>query len=398
VSCVPYVRFPHLKLWSRLMPVLPHKNDLRLLRFENDVPDSDGSETYAAQTDYVTARSLVPHFSSLADGYLRVEPFEVCVFDPSRDWNDKKILIHRIGGAGDLLFITPLIHDIKTRWPRCSVFVHCKSMYHWVFHENREVEGCLCSPLTRSQIDVFDAHICLEDIIEYNPLAKTKSIIDVYAGAAGIELSSRCLNYAPPEAIVRRMRERFPLIVCHRIGISWRSSSPIRDYPQENFLEIIRHLMLAKIQVVLFGNHFGGIKQVPLFIDTQGVSPKLTWEESTAFMSTCNVIVGPDSSAIHFAGAMGIPALGIYGSFPSRLRIDMQLTTQAIEATGPCAPCFHHVRHGRDFPENGPCLQTGRCEVLASIKPQQILDRIFDMLQQKQEEPSDQDLARVKVL
>jgi len=138
--------------------------------------------------------------------------------------------------------------------------------------------------------------------------------------------------------------------------------------------------MKANIQVALLGKTPTGVNRQPLFIDLAGEKPALSWEESIAFMKTCDLVLGPDSGAIHFAGAMGLPSLGLYGSFLASLRIPSQPATQAIQAMGACAPCFHHARKHVNFPTNGPCRLSGQCDVLASITPQQIVAKIAEMI------------------
>ena len=158
------------------------------------------------------------------------------------------------------------------------------------------------------------------------------------------------------------------------------SDGVIRNYPYKLSLEVIAALMKNNIQVVLLGKFVTGVKSTPLFLDLAGEKPTVSWEESVAFMKTCDLVLGPDSSAIHFAGAMGVPSLGLFGPFLAKLRIPPQPATQAIQATGACAPCFHHGRGNAPFPPNGPCALTGLCEVLASITPQQVATKIFEMI------------------
>jgi ADP-heptose:LPS heptosyltransferase len=351
------------------------------MRFESDVYDVTVEEHLKADVDYIIPRELIRHYASASDGHMSIERYQIGrPFNKNLDWNGKRILIHRSGSAGDLLFITPLLRELKAKWPQCQIVFNCEQRYRWVLEHNPHVDQCVSPPLVRETVEAFDAQIDLESASEFSPLAKTHILTEVYASVADIELSDIKTLYSPLPAVAEKVKQRFPKTNIKRVGISLLSDSVIRDYPYSRCLEVIGALMKANIQVVLLGKSATGVKSTPLFIDLAGEKPSLTWEESTAFMQTCDLVLGPDSSAIHFAGAMGIPSLGLFGPFLAKLRIPSQPATQAIQGIGPCAPCFHHGRANSTFPPNGPCKLSGHCDVLAAIPPQQVLAKIFEML------------------
>ena len=91
---------------------------MRLIRFESDVDDVTDGKHLKAGVDYIVTKTLLEHYCIASDGCLSVESYEIKKsFTPDLDWNGKRLLIHRFGGAGDLLFITPLLREIKERWP-----------------------------------------------------------------------------------------------------------------------------------------------------------------------------------------------------------------------------------------------------------------------------------------
>jgi len=355
---------------------------MRIMQFESGIYDVAIEKQLKCGVDYIIPRELISYYASISDGHLTIQKYDIPnTFDPDKDWNGKRLLIHRSGSAGDLLFITPLIQELKQRWPECRITFNCEKRYVWVLKNNPDVDVCVTPPLLREEINAFDAQIDLESASEFHPLANKKILTDVYAAVPGIELPKdhRTL-YTPQPIIVDTIARRYPKTTQLRVGISLMSDGLIRNYPYKNNIEVIKALMGEGIQVVLLGKFKTGIRSTPLFIDMASEKPVLTWEESTAFMKTCDLVLGPDSSAIHFAGAMGIPSLGLYGPFLANLRIPPQPATQAIQGTGPCSPCFHHGRGNEPFPPNGPCKKTEQCDVLASIPPQQVIEKIFDIL------------------
>ena len=105
----------------------------------------------------------------------------------------------------------------------------------------------------------------------------------------------------------------------------------------------------------------------------------LTFRQSAAFLESCDCFFGPDSSLLHAAGALDVPAVGVFGAYPWKLRTAYYTSVVAIQGIDGCslAPCFHqdHSWTGT-FPANGPCMQTGQCSVLVSIDPKRVIAKI----------------------
>lgn len=99
-----------------------------------------------------------------------------------------------------------------------------------------------------------------------------------------------------------------------------------------------------------------------------------------AMLQTCDLCIAPDSAYSHVAGALGIPAIVCYGPIPSRLRSSYYPSVKAFDGFATCAPCFHHTRGGDEFPANGPCHTTHRCEALAQISPEIIVKAALSAL------------------
>jgi ADP-heptose:LPS heptosyltransferase len=372
---------------------------MRLIQFDTDFFDSVRQTQLKGGVDYLVTQLFAGYYSSICDGYLSIKPYPLKKFSPDKNWNGKRILIHRsVGGAGDLLFLTPLFRALKQKWPRCHITLYCYEMYHWILKDNPHLDACVDFqlPMTPKSLKGFDGHIDLEDAIEYSKLSHTHSAVDVFADAAGIVLEDKTPVYEPDPAIVEKIAQRFPKKT-QRVAIALKSGSVLRDYPMENFIEITRSLLRNSIEVFLLGGPRQTINgEHPLYHELLNENPLLSWEENVALIKTCDLVVGPDSSAIHFAGTMGVPALGLYAAFPADLRI--QGKTQAIQASGPCAPCFAQDRGGIHFPPGGPCNISRKCDILASIPLQQITAKIFEMLASPQPEPAPSEGAEKKVI
>ena len=54
------------------------------------------------------------------------------------------------------------------------------------------------------------------------------------------------------------------------------------------------------------------------------------------------LVIAPDSSMVHIAGALKKPVIGLYSSFKSNLRMKWYRYAHAFESEYQCAPCFIH--------------------------------------------------------
>lgn len=170
----------------------------------------------------------------------------------------------------------------------------------------------------------------------------------------------------------------FPRTKKRRIGVQIQAQARCRSYPRTGL--IVEALRRAEWEVYLLG------RPGEFRVDGAG-SPDivdlsrrgLTWRQSAASLLTCDMVLAPDSSMLHAAGALNIPAVGLFGPFPWKLRTAYYPSVHALQGTDGCpmAPCFHSPHLGiADFPAAGPCASTGRCEVLESILPARILAKV----------------------
>ena len=88
-------------------------------------------------------------------------------------------------------------------------------------------------------------------------------------------------------------------------------------------------------------------------------------------------VTAPDSVWTHVAGALGMPAVALYGSEPWLLRTIHCAKTHAL-TSGKCAraPCHFWARNPLDYPADGPCAKTRLCEELAGITPERLVAAI----------------------
>lgn len=329
--------------------------------------------------DYILNDTFAAQLLARANGGTMRPLEERRPFDETKDWNGKRLLFIRPAGFGDLVLLTPVLREIKRRWPSVVINVCAVSLYGPVLKNLPFVDGILAFPVTKAICETYDAWVFFENSIEENPRAREVHMTDLFAEITGINgIDDKKPAYAlTPSEMVYSM-EAFPRVNgTRRLCIQVGASAKARVYPKQMLGEVVGKMLEKGWEVFLLGQ--AGEVRVEAkhpalrVLSEQGIS----FRQSAAVLNYADCFLGSDSALLHVAGALGVPAVGLYGPFPANLRTAYCPTTFIIEGKGPCAPCFHHyVPPFHDWPENGPCNQTGRCEVLASIKPDRVIHAI----------------------
>lgn len=339
--------------------------------------------TLQAGVYYMENVSAVEYLYAADGDGLVSEPTWMQPLVENEDYNGRKILIMRIGGFGDLLFLTPSLKEIKRRWPRCHLAVCCGRVFAPVFDNIGLVDEIVPYPPTEIRARTFHAVCPLEGIIEGNPLAETLHATDVMAKYIGLsELHDKLAIYDVSDEERAWAKATYPKTPgVRRLGIQVRASAASRTYPLPAMNQVGHLVHRAGWETYILGKK-GDLEKPHKELRFHNCCvDDLTFRQSAAVLTTCDVIVGPDSALVHVAGAQGIPCVALYGPFPWKLRTAYARTTVALQGIGACAPCFHHERKGQMFPVDGPCHKSRQCDVLSSITPEKIAKTILRLRQ-----------------
>ena len=298
--------------------------------------------------------------------------------EPRYDYSNKKILLVRVGGFGDLILLTPVMRAIKARWPSCELHVCTMAHYGQVLQGLPFVDKVVPYPLAYDSVMEYASVVYYENAIEHNRLAEKVHMTELFASLAGMpvpEVMQPAYAVRASEAVWAA--EMFPRVngtrrVCIQVG----ASGICRVFPRHALGEVVGMMLRHGWEVFLLGAK-GEIK-------LPDGSPKnlrnlsemdLTFRQSAAVVNGADVFIGSDSALLHIAGALNVPAVGLYGPFPWKLRTAHCPNTVALQGSGACSPCFHHASASlrNHFPDKCPSKDKGYCEVLASIDPKRIV-------------------------
>lgn len=295
---------------------------------------------------------------------------------------ERKILIAGSLSYGDCIMLTPVLRAFKQAFPKCSLHVAVLPYYRGTFLHLDYIDGFASWPLPYAEYQQFDEVHFLEHFSRH-PDAKTKHLTEIFANLCGVAVTDRRCDFQVTADEKDWAAKTFPrteepdsITYRKRIGIQVQASQHCRTYPAEKLRDVMTLLLKKGWELWMMGrfgeyacNEIGHIHDLSRHANT--------FRAQAAFLTTCDVFLGPDSGFIHAAGAMGIPAVGLYGPYPWQLRTAQYPTVLAITGHGDCAPCFHiSTKMQPPFPVNQPCFRQKKCMVLDSIEPEHVVRRI----------------------
>lgn len=295
-----------------------------------------------------------------------------------------RILVVRPGGFGDLLFLTPVFRTLKAENPSLSISVACFPEYAQVLDNNPDVDELVQYPIPLRLVEKYDIIIPLENTVETE--RKIHAVDRFYQefgllGAAVPPAAKKCL-YVRTEKEILGAASAFPPRYsaddqpAPRLGVQVVASAVCRTYSHDLLAQACEMLHRQGWEIFFFGEPRSlKIEDQERIVNLSRYG--LTFRQSAAILATCDVVLAPDSALAHLAGALDLPCVALYGPFPWQLRTSYHPKTIALSGDKmKCAPCFHQPKSNKHFPTKGPCNQSGRCEVLASIPPARIAAKV----------------------
>ena len=289
------------------------------------------------------------------------------VYKPYRgdDLTNKTILFWRTGGIGDLLFIKPILVYLKKKFENCTIFFACGPQYQPMLENWDCIDKLIDLPFNVSYLWRSDYHAIFEGVIERCREAHSTNCYRLFTKWLSLEIPDSELvpKQTPKEEKVKYCRDvlkEWGLGEKSFIVIQPRASSPIRT-PSPDFWKKIINKVTKKHKVVItdspkqnetmsqFINILDNKDSVYNFCNfSKGI------DDSIALTSLSKGVVATDTALNHVAISLGIKAFGIFGPFPSYVRLDTypKDLCSSIDAKIKCSPCFLHGH--RPCPNSDP--------------------------------------------
>lgn len=291
------------------------------------------------------------------------------------------ILVTRaMGGLGDLLMMTPGLRALRKKYPQEKIHFAIPSAFFSLLEGNDDFE-CIdiesASLQTAEYAKWYNLTDCPASRIESMEFPNIKSNrIEIFAAAMGINKKELAQSgYAPRYEIsadeCKAAEDYIASINPDNkkiIGIQPYSAETYRNWSQ---IEELAVTLSQDSLVLVFNNE--AIKGYQGNHIIKVVQPLRT---SFAIVAQCDLIISPDSSFVHLAAALSLPAIGVFGPTSGQVIARHYLKSKPImpnKTDFPCSPCYRN--------ENLLCNLAGnRTSVcLAHIKPTDVLTAIEEL-------------------
>ena len=232
----------------------------------------------------------------------------------------EEVFLFRSGGIGDVMFMLPLVKYLKEHYG-VRIKIGTSPMYSLVLENNPYVNKIVQMPFLVKELETSDYHLMFEGIIE----EKTKNsqimhAVDLFLEEGGVnykEISAKdkipylFLKDNELEKIDKEIKNLRIDHAAKRIGVQIESSSPIRTFPLDKLIVVMKKLIERGFVVFVFG----GSKQEQvgrylreIFLKEKNfvnlISSKRSLRDSVLYVKRMDVMVAPDSSFVHIAGGL----------------------------------------------------------------------------------------------
>lgn len=273
-----------------------------------------------------------------------------------QDLTNKSLISIREGGAGDLLFKTPVFRYLKEKYPSCRISVACLPSYHSLLKANPHINSIYGHILPYSIFKKYDYFSTFEGILESGKESQYVNVYDLFAKRFGID-PSEIRDKTPVLTVPEVTREYWKCVLKHRlnspkkIGLQLRASSPIRTIPPATNAAIVRGLTAKGYKVFLIDAQ-SMKRETAKFIAEHSLDGVIdiskysdNFERMIGAIDAVDLIIAPDSSGNHIAAALGKPLVGLFGPFRSDVRLKYYKNAVGIDALpSRCGNgCFIHT-------------------------------------------------------
>jgi ADP-heptose:LPS heptosyltransferase len=342
---------------------------------------------FEAGHKYVMAEDVEGQYRSTFGDKLGMSyPFETAYKKYNgQDLTNKRIMTFRTGGIGDLCFVNPVFRYLKKKYPGC--FIRVASGCKQPLENLPDIDELYDMPFDAKLLEDMDYHLMFQGIIESsNEQSKRMHATDMFFSYFGID----SLQFPNEDKVPRLFfkKEEFdwlkPILVNmgikesdYVVGLQIESSSPLRNFPRDK-IKIIVDLLAQEenTKVVLIGTEQHEITGQYYKGNSPNVllATRFTVRQAFVLATRYDLVISPDTFMVQVAGALDKPLVGLYGPFPSEVRMKYFKNAIGLDPSVACSPCFKH-----DF---RPCVKGNPSPCFSQVNIEDILQAI-DYLKNK---------------
>jgi len=288
----------------------------------------------------------------------------------------------RLGGIGDVLMTTPLLKAIKTLLPNCHLIYATDLKYSQgaladIINHNPYVDELIATSEVNDSLYDYSVDITATGLDKERSGSIPPNRIDLFADAVGVsidadpvtiyEVTQEEREHAKKEIKVKYLNGR-NRDETNLIAIQSKSNDARRTWPLKNVQELCDLLSEDEKNVVLL---FDWGNTVSKWITKKNVIliPDMDLVSLAPIIEQVDLVVCPDISMLHIAGALNKKIVSRFGPIPPESRINHYQNASAITLNLSCRPCWYS-------PKCTGGSSDSRLECISKITPHLVLKAI----------------------
>ncbi len=295
----------------------------------------------------------------------------------------RPVIFSRFAGMGDIVCTLPAALELKKRYPGATFIYNCAASFACLPRM-----GGVTERVTNLRTIGLVGHWYGWLLAGFYPFsygdeashtASTEIVIREYGRPFGVETGDTHPRLTINPAVLSRVKLHLSrigsglenLILIHP-GPSW----PVRTWPQEQWLELLRHLRghgftnIVQVGAGIRNYANVGAEEFPPLPETLSLVDQLSVEETIALISLARLFVGIDSGLLHFAACTETKAVGIFGPTTPNLRFAPAFTKSFVTSRAECQGCHHRLPRlhwEKNCPHDIRCMKEIRMEEVLCV-------------------------------
>lgn len=281
--------------------------------------------------------------------------------------NNPRILVIREGAAGDVLLTTPIVKELKNKFPDSYLVFMTK--YPEILQNNPYVDEIIRFE-PKGGIDVVfnlmsELYPDIPIVEAYGKITRLlieHPQIEFYLSNQEREWTNRYMK-------TLSIQDNRGFVVIHPM-----SGNRIKWWNANSYQAVSDYILSRKLQVVTVGSSMDCVE----LRGTINLIGKLSLRQSAALISRAKLFVGLDSVPMHVANAFKIPSVILFGSTsPREVLVDAR-NVKIIQSSEYCLGCRRHTTPDR-WKQNVDCPR-GRLYCMENISPDCVIEKINETL------------------
>jgi len=325
---------------------------MRIVEVTKDFTRGTG---FLAGHKYVMAEEQEGQFRSINGNCMGMSyPIETMYREyKGEDLTGKRIMVWRTGGIGDLCFLNPVFKYLKNKYKDC--FIRVATGCRQPLENIPWIDELYDMPFDAKLLEDTNYHRMFQGIIEgMSEKSKITHAVDMFYSYFGIDSIQIDPEFKKPNLVFTDAEKLWLENECKTLkimnddfvlGIQIETSSPLRNYPKEKLKVVVDVLAKEdKVKIVLIG----APQQALVGNFLKGTYPNVIVatnydvRKSIVLANRYNLILSSDSFMVQIAGALDKPLIGLYGPFPSEVRMKYFKNAIGLEPKVVCSPCYKH--------------------------------------------------------